>query len=59
MLLYPDDVGSPSVCVNMFYYNWLIKKLLWSAVGQNRAVGRGGTKMNTERKKAESEADVM
>ena len=28
---------APLYAVNMFYYNWLIKKLLWPMAGQNTA----------------------
>ena len=31
------DVGFPLYAVNMFYYYWLIKKLLWPIAGQNIA----------------------
>ena len=42
--------------MNMFYYHWSIKKLLWPMAGQNRArqVVGGGTKLNAGRKKVES-----
>ena len=38
---------SPPYAMTMFYYHWLIKKLLWSMAGQNRA--RQGKKVESER----------
>ena len=32
-----DGVGFPTYAVNMLYYHWSIKKLLWSMAGQNTA----------------------
>ena len=43
---------SPPYVVNMFYYNWLIKKLFWPVAGQNRARQE---KTEWWEKKAESE----
>ena len=47
------DEGCPSYAVNMFYYHWLIKKLIWSRVSQNRARREIQAKIQG-RKKAES-----
>ena len=41
---------SPLYTMNIFYYHWLIKKLLWPVAGQN-SLGRK-TKLNAVRKKA-------
>ena len=41
--------------VNMFYYHWLIKKLIWPIAGQNiTKQGWERTKLKARRKKAES-----
>ena len=43
---------APLYAVNMFYYHWLIKNLLWPMAGQN--IARREIQTELRRKKAES-----
>ena len=48
---------SPLYAVNMFYYHWLIKKLIWPMTGQNIARWKIQTKIYRESRW--SQADAM
>ena len=48
---------SPLYAVNMFYYNWLIKKLLWPMAGQNKARQKIQTEIYKESR--QSQGDTM
>ena len=47
---------APLYAVNMFYYHWLIKKLLWPMAGQNIAKWEIQAEIRAERRWSQGDA---